>query len=239
VAVAFGLVLLGVLVASYVFFTRRIWFFRDPSHGDVPQDSRQVLSPVYGIVSYIKRVHDGVVMSEKHGEPIVLQEITRERIPFQTGWLVGIAMTALDVHYQYAPIPGEVVRICHVPARVNFPMFDLWEYVRITWFRRSVDLFARKHLLMNERQTFFLENSSVQLVLILIADKFVNKIRTFVREGERVSAGSKLSFIGRGSQVDVFIPYEAVRWCVRPGERVCGPLTVLARVEDSREGTPL
>ncbi len=230
-------VLVGALVMGYVLFTRRVWFYRDPVHRDIPQDPHGVLSPVYGVVSYVKRICDGVVISEKGGERIVLEELTREEVPFRSGWLIGIAMTALDVHYQYAPISGDVVRICHKPARVNYPMFDWWEYIRITWLRKNVDLFARKHALENERQTFFLESPFTKLVLILIADKFVNKIRTFVKEGDRVLAGSKLSFIARGSQVDVFIPFEDVRVCVQPGERVRGPRTVLAFLESAGEAS--
>ncbi|MEM4409207.1 MAG: hypothetical protein QXI19_10755, partial [Candidatus Caldarchaeum sp.] len=83
-------ILLGFLVMGFVFFTRRIWFYRDPEHGEVPQDPYQILSPVYGIVSYVKQVRDGVAVCEKRGERFVLQELVHENMP--RGWLIGIAM---------------------------------------------------------------------------------------------------------------------------------------------------
>src|SRR5207237_936045 len=82
----------------------------------------------------------------KKGERILIEDITKEKWPPEfpqgDGWLIGIAMTALDVHYQYSPLPAKVGEIFHHSHGRNLPMFDLWEYVRITWMRRGVQLFA-------------------------------------------------------------------------------------------------
>ncbi|RMG26067.1 MAG: phosphatidylserine decarboxylase [Armatimonadetes bacterium] len=221
------------LIAAVFLFLRTVWFHRDPKHPNVPQDDEAVRSPVYGIVAYVREVKDGVVLSEKKGETIRIDEITKEETD-GGGYLIGIAMTALDVHYQYAPMPAVVERYEHKPAQANLPMFDFWEYVRITYFRRWVQLWAKRYLLENERQTFWLQGSQFRLALVLIADKFVSKIQTLVSPGSQVQAGDKLSFIGRGSQVDVFLPMtEGVDVLVQPGDRVCGPMTVLARVNSA------
>jgi phosphatidylserine decarboxylase len=63
-----------------------------------------------------------------------------------------------------------------------------------------------------------------------IADKFVNKIDCFVKPGDVVRAGQKLSFISRGSQVDLVLPREGVTIEVKPGQRVIGGVSVIARV---------
>lgn len=230
-----ALVVAVLLAVCFVWYTRKIWFFRDPDHSATPQDDCTIRSPVYGIVSYIKKIQNAEVVCEKQGEKIRIQEITKDdwECPGRDGWLIGIAMTALDVHYQYSPIPATVGKFFHKKTDKNLPMFDLWEYVKITWFRKGVQLFARKYVLENERQTMWLQGERVKLALVLIADKFVNKITTFVDEGDRVPAAGKLSFIGRGSQVDVVICGQPdLQIAVREGQAVKGPNTTLARIPE-------
>lgn len=219
---------IAVLAGAAILFLRTTWFHRDPQHPSVPQRDDIVLSPVYGIVAYVRRVEDGIITAEKKGEEVPLPELTKEGGE-GSGWLIGIAMTALDVHFQYAPFPATVESVHHHTTGRNLPMFDLWEYVRITWFRRWVSLWAKRYLLENERMTFQLRGNNLALWLVLIADKFVDKITPFVQPGDHVAAGAKLSFIGRGSQVDVFLPdTPGLQIAVKAGDRALGPRTVLA-----------
>lgn len=226
---------IAVLWLGGLGFLRYVWFPRDPDHTKTEQDPRAIRAPVYGQVAYIKRVENGNIVTNKLGEQIPIKDITKEDWPTDqpdgNGWLIGIAMTALDVHYQYAPMPGEVGTITHFSCRHNLPMFDFWEYVRITYFRKAVQLFARKYTFENERQTMWINGTDVKVALVLIADKFIDKITTFVGSDLEVRGGSKLSFIGRGSQVDLVIcgcPNLKVK--VAEGQAVYGPLTVLAEL---------
>lgn len=232
------LVILGttaLVAVCFTWYTRHVWFYRDPDHSATPQEDSTIRSPVYGIVSYIRRIENGDVVCDKKGERIRIEEITKDDWDDREkdGWLIGIAMTALDVHYQYSPIPATVGKFFHKTTGKNLPMFDLWEYVKITWLRKGIQLFARKYVLENERQTMWLVGKRVKVALILIADKFVDKITTYVQQGDRVAAGGKLSFIGRGSQVDVAVCGQpGLELAVREGESVKGPLTVLARLPE-------
>lgn len=228
--------LAGLILLSYLFvwYTRRVWFFRDPDHGKSEQDENTILSPVYGIVAYTRRITNGVVESEKKGEKILISDITKDdwpsNCPGGDGWLIGIAMTALDVHYQYASIPGRLVKVTHHQHGRNLPMFDIWEYIQITWFRRWVQLFAKKYVFDNERQTMWIQGKQNKVALVLIADKFVSKITSHKTEGAELTAGEKISFIGRGSQVDVVVcGMPDLRIWVQPGDAVKGPQTILAR----------
>lgn len=234
-------ILLYLLVAAAalfglgVLFLRRVWFHRDPSHPEWGDD-REIRAPVYGRIAYIRQVTAGYVESEKLGERIAVSDITKEDWPDDdpdgNGWLIGIAMTPLDVHFQYAPVAGTMGRIVHHTHGRNLPMFDFWEYVRITWLRRHVQLWAKKYVFENERQTMWIQGSRARVALVLIADKFVSKISTFVAEGARVPAGGKLSFIARGSQVDLLIcGHPELRVEVREGQSAFGPQTVLARIQ--------
>ena len=218
---------------AVVWFLQRVWFYRDPVR-ITPQDQDAVISPCDGQVVYIRRVEDGVIHSEKLGEAIHVTEITHAQWPEQSmpgqGWLIGIYMSPLDVHYNYAPIAGKVTGIEHTGARANLPMVDLWEYIQLTWLRRTVDLFAKRYALENERQTIFIDGR-VKIAMVEIADKFVNKIRTFIEVGDDLRPGQKVSFIERGSQVDLFLFTTDVDFKVSVGDQVYGAKTVIATMK--------
>ncbi len=129
----------GAAVAGAHWFLRKVWFYRDPLRIP-PPDPNLILAPCDGKVVYIRPVSaDGTVFAEKLGRSIPITEITRadwEGVAPE-GWLIGVYMSPLDVHYNYAPIAGTVRRIVYTPARANLPMVDLWEYVSMAWLRRA------------------------------------------------------------------------------------------------------
>jgi len=222
----------GAVVGGANWFLRKVWFYRDPLRVP-PSDDDLILSPCDGKVVYIRPVSaEGTVFAEKLGRPIPIREITRadwESVSPE-GWLIGIYMSPLDVHYNYAPIAGTVSRIVYTPAKTNLPMVDLWEYVSMAWLRRAVDLLGKRYHLENERQTVFLENERVRVAMVEIADKFVNKITTYVSEGDTVCPAQKVSFIERGSQVDLLIFSKSVEILTHTGAQVYGGQTPIARL---------
>ncbi len=233
-------VLMGAsaVVAGANWFLRKVWFYRDPKRVP-PDDPSLILAPCDGKVVYIRPVSaEGTVFAEKLGQAIPITEITRAEWEGVSpeGWLIGIYMSPLDVHYNYAPIEGTVRKIVYTPAKTNLPMVDLWEYVSMAWLRRAVDLLGKRYHLHNERQTLFIENTHVRVAVVEIADKFVNKITTYVQEGEAVRAGQKLSFIERGSQVDLLIFSRAIEILTHTGAQVYGGLTPIATVRSTAHG---
>ena len=226
---------LAAVWAAVLYFLQRIWFYRDPIRITPPGEV--IVSPCDGQVVYIRRVQDGQMTAQKLGESIRVTEITHADWPEGTapgdGWLIGIYMSPLDVHFNYAPIGATVGGIVHNGAKLNLPMVDLWEYIQLTYLRRVVDLFAKRYALENERQTVFLEGTlegqPLKIAMVEIADKFVNKISTFVKVGEAVRPGQKLSFIERGSQVDLLVFAQDIEFLVGVGDQVYGAQTPLAR----------
>ena len=230
---------LGSGIAGANWFLRKVWFYRDPKRV-APTDPDLILAPCDGKVVYIRPVSaEGAVFAEKLGRPIHITEITRTEWEGVSpeGWLIGIYMSPLDVHYNYAPIAGTVRQIVYTPAKANLPMVDLWEYVSMTWLRRAVDLLGKQYHLENERQTMLIENTRVRVAMVEIADKFVNKITTYVRVGETVCPGQKVSFIERGSQVDLLIFTRSVAILTHTGAQVYGGLTPLARLDQKSGGS--
>ncbi len=220
-----------VLIMFGVYFLRSIWFFRDPKR-EPPRKPGVIVSPADGKVIYVKKIQNSEVVTEKLGQKIRVSEITKQdKDRGQNGWLIGVYMSPLDVHYNYAPVSARVEEIVHTQAAVNLPMVDLWEYVKLVYLRRGVDLFAKRFHFVNERNTIFLKNEHLSMVVVEIADKFVNKIDCYVKEGDRLSIGDKISFIKRGSQADVVVFEEDIKIRVKFGDQVYGGETVLAEYE--------
>ena len=228
------LIALAALWLGALLFLRRVWFYRDPQRA--PERTGDVIvAPADGRVVYIKKVEDGAVQAEKLGQKIPLPEIIGCDPEGTDGWAIGIYMSPLDVHFNYCPLPGTVEGIHRVSARLNLPMLDFWEYIKVVWFRKMVDMFARRYHLENERNTIFLDCLGLKLVVVLIADKFVAKIRCFVEPGQVMQYSQKLGFIERGSQVDLVIFADNVEFEVGVNDQVYGGQTVIARLTEPFE----
>lgn len=234
-----GIYVIISLVAVWLaglWFLRNVWFYRDPKRVPESVSAGSIIAPADGRVVYIRRIKHGAVVAEKLGQKILLPEITGDAPPELDGWSIGIYMSPLDVHFNYCPYPGTVERITYTPAKVNLPMLDLWEYVKVVWLRRMVDLFGRKYHLENERNTIFLDCNGIKMAVVLIADKFVSKIKCFVREGQSLTYSQKLGFIDRGSQVDLVILERNVEFLVGINQQVYGGKTLIARMLDTSRG---
>jgi phosphatidylserine decarboxylase len=214
----------------WLWWFRNVFFYRDPERR-IPEGGNLIVSPADGRVMYVCPVKAGEVVSEKIGKKITISELAKTDVRDTQGWLVGIYMTPFDVHFNRAPIPGEIRTLHYHRSGMNLPMVDLWEYVNFTLFRKAVNMFAAPFHLQNERMTMEIRNGSTFCFLILIADQFVNKITRFYQEGQQVKKGEKISFIERGSQTDLFIPREHVSVKVQPGDQVYAGKTVLATID--------
>ena len=212
-------------------FLRRVWFYRDPEMSPEREDDAAIVAPASGRIVYIKKVDEGSMFSEKLGEKIPLPEIMGCESDNKEGWAIGIYMSPLDVHFNYCPYPGSVENIYRKKAKLNLPMLDVWEYIRVVWLRKMVDMFARKYHLENERNTIFLNCDGLKMAVVLIADKFVAKIRCFVENGQELEKSDKLGFIERGSQVDLIIFSNDVEFEVGINQQVYGGKTIIGRVK--------
>ncbi len=219
-----------LIIAGLYVFLRFVWFFRDPVRAPA-LDKDLILSPADGKVIYIYPIKGRSIISVKNGEEISIVELSgNSELPYE-GWAIGIYMSPLDVHFNYSPIEGKVVFWQRITTHFNLPMVDLWEYINLTFLRRWVNLFGKKFHLQNERASLVIENQRLKVGVVEIADKFVNKITPYIKEGEVVKKGQKIGFISRGSQVDVLIFHTNIEILVKEGQQVYGVLTSLARLK--------
>lgn len=219
--------LIALIFLIGLWYYKKVWFFRDPKRIP-PAGKKIILAPADGNVVYIKEFKNGRVVSKKKHEEIEISEITKVS-NYGVGWLIGIYMKPTDVHFNYAPISGQVKKVIYTSAKYNLPMVDLWEYINFVFLHRVVNLWSKKFHLQNERNSIFLENKDLKIVMVEIADKFVNKIDCFIKEEEKVSAGQKISFIKRGSQVDLLIYKKNLDIKVKVGDQVYGSETIISK----------
>ena len=101
---------------------------------------------------------------------------------------VSVFMSVFDVHINRTPIAGVVRRIAYVPGKFLNADLD----------KASED---------NERQHFVVEgDGGVKIGFTQIAGLVARRIMSFVREGQRLTAGERVGLIRFGSRVDVYLP---------------------------------
>jgi phosphatidylserine decarboxylase len=202
------------LIIILLFFTlfflwRFLFFFRNPLRTS-SADANAILSPADGYVLYIRYIQesDTEVFSIKNKWKIYLHELMLLRqsdISFMSGWLIGIVMSPLDVHYNRAPVSGFIRRIGYeFPSslRKNFNMFPALQNL---FFRNEQPYNDCNYLVHNERASYVIENDRFRVFVTQIADKYVRKIVTY-KNNTAISRGEIFGMIRMGSQVDLFIP---------------------------------
>lgn len=218
-----GLVIV-ILGISLYFFWRHLYFFRNPER-KIPAGNN-IVSPADGIIVYVERIKAGIIpVSRKGRDKIELNELTKVSDSIiRDGYLIGVFMSPFDVHVNRAPIAGIVKEIHHFKNN-NVLLLKMW--MRILLGKK--DHFSRyPHILQNERNTVLLMGR-FPVYVVQIADKTVNKVECWVREGEELEKGQRLGMIKMGSQVDVIFPIiDNLRLCVKTGEKVKAGETILA-----------
>lgn len=223
----------ALLWIGIYYYMKQIHFYRDPQRSPDDADPNAIVSPADGRLIYIRQVQDGKIVSEKLGTPIELTEVTKfpGNGELKEGWLMGVYMSPADVHFNYSPMAGRVSAVYRHQAKTNLPMVDRWEYINFMLLHKAVDLFAKRFHFENERATLLIERPDLKTLVVLIADKFVNKIKLHVDEGQSLQKTDKLGFIDRGSQADLFIAKNDIEIIAKVGQKVYGGKTVVARVK--------
>lgn len=189
------------LIAAVVFFTLWvpagiffflltafiIYFFRLPSR--VAPDGNVVISPA-----------DGKVMEVDH-------------IDFdgQDYVKIGIFMSVFNVHVNFAPVSGKVVRTNHkdgqfLPAQ------------------------RPKSSELNEHHDLDIEFKGSIVRVRQIAGLIARRIVCYKKTNDELTKGERIGLIRFGSKVDVFLPAKHVTPTVKPGDKVQGKSSIIGKI---------
>lgn len=122
---------------------------------------------------------------------------------------ISIFLNVFDVHVNRAPIGGDVTSV---------------EYTKGHFLVASRELASSQ----NERNTLTIAGEGTKVGFSQIAGLIARRIVCYKKPGDHVAKGERVGLIKFGSRVDVFLGPE---WeiLVKPGERVAGGSTILAR----------
>ncbi len=220
-------VLAAILAAA---FWRYVWFFRDPLR--TPSNAAGILSPADGRVVYVHRVPRGEdVVVIKRGVRARVRDLLREDSEGEK-LVIGVFMSPLDVHYNRAPVSGQVRFVKHHPARGrNLHMGRM--HARLLLRLRPYYAGSR-HIVENERKVTCIAGEHagelLQVYVVQIGAMTVRGIDTYVQAGDRVERGQTFGMIRIGSQVDLVLPWrDAFTPLVAPGDRVRAGESILVR----------
>ena len=157
----------------------------------------------------------GVVLSPAHGTIDYLDTTAEAHFLNGPARRISIYLSLLNVHVQHAPVSGSVEVLQHFPGR--------WSRA----IRREASL-RNEHLLVG--LSF---GDGRKMVLRLISGIWVRRIVPWISCGQRIVRGERIGLIRFGSRVDVFLPLDA-QVIVKPGDKVRGGETILARFQEQR-----
>jgi len=136
-----------------------------------------------------------------------------EEAPPGTWQQVTIFLSVLDVHINRTPVAGRVSRIDYVPGS----------------FRAAF----RPDAYRNEHSEIWIQHDDSTVVVRQVVGVLARRVVCRLEPGDRVEIGDRIGLMKFGSRMDVFVPPSATI-LVKPGDRVRGGVTVIARLEDTR-----
>lgn len=210
--------------AAGVWYVRSVHRYRDPVRVP-PAELGAVLSPADGVVSFVRRVMSGQIAAEGLNNAVNVQDLLG--VGVADGWLLGIYVGLLDVHYTYQPVSGEVGQVKHTGSRNNVALTSAASAAKFL-AGQPTDLLLGRGTLENERLTMLTKSAQGDVTVTIVAPAPGLNTTSYLREGDQGRAGYKSAFLGNGGLVLVHVPSDLVPQ-VSVGDRVQGAQTVLAR----------
>lgn len=209
------------LAAVYV---RKVHRFRDPVRVLNAQE-HAVVSPADGVVAFVRRVVAGAVQSGPDSRPLPVNALLGE--DGEDGWLLGIMIGPLDVHYTYQPVAGTVSAVTHHEPGRSVRLLNPVAQAGLL-AGRPTDLLASPGLLENGRLGITLHTDAGSVTVTLVAPSGALDAMPYVKEGDRARAGYKLAFVPQGGLVALHLP-ASLAPLVSVGDHITGMQTVIAR----------
>lgn len=153
----------------------------------------------------------GLVVAPAHGTVDIIDEIEEPVVMKGRCRRVSIFLSVFNVHVQQAPVSGRVTLVRHNPG----------QFLNALKAESATD---NENVLIGFDAT---EPGRGPVGVRLLAGLIARRIIPWVKTGETVSKGERISLIQFGSRVDIYLPLTA-RVEVKMGDVVVGGETVVA-----------
>ena len=153
----------------------------------------------------------GLVVSPGHGKVDVVDHL--DDAPFMGGpcHRISIFLSVLDVHVQNAPVSGKIACVVHTPGKFVSAL-------------RADSAIYNENVLIGFDST---ETAGEKIGLRLIAGVLARRIVPFVKVGDELARGERVSLIQFGSRCDLYLPLQ-YQIKIKPGDKVAGGETIMA-----------
>lgn len=190
----FGILpMLNIVISALLLFFFA-YFFRNPPRKVYIDDPSLVVAPADGTIVVVETTDE-------------LEYFGDKRIQ------VSIFMSVFNVHANWYPIKGTVIKSVHHSGR-------------------HMAAFLPKSSHENERSTVVLESEGkTQILVRQIAGALARRIVTYAHAGKNCHLNEHLGFIKFGSRVDLFFPI-GTEIFVQVGESTTGNETIIARLAE-------
>jgi phosphatidylserine decarboxylase len=156
-------------------------------------------------------VGPGLVVSPGHGKVDVVDHLTTSEFMGGPCHRISIFLSVVNVHVQNAPMSGTVTSIVHTEGEfISALKLDCAD--------------CNENVLIGFAST---ETPGEKVGLRLIAGLIARRIVPFVKVGDVVSRGDRISLIQFGSRCDLYLPL-SYKIRTKLGDKVVGGETVLA-----------
>lgn len=174
---------------------------------------------VFGVVvnffRYPPRVFQGDmlhdVIAPSDGTIVCLEEVYEPDVFKDQRLMVSIFMSVTNVHAQWCPLAGQVLRAEHEDGR----------------FKKA---YLPKASSENERSTIVIKSDAGPTILMRqVAGAVARRIVTYLEAGDRSEVNAELGFIKFGSRIDLYLPV-GTEVCVKMKDTVRGNITTIAKI---------
>ena len=156
----------------------------------------------------------GLVVSPGHGKVDVVDHLDDSSYGGGPCHRISIFLSVIDIHVQNAPISGKIGCVVHTPGKF-------------------ISALETDSAIYNENVLIGFDSSETageKIGLRLIAGVLARRIVPFVKTGDELARGERISLIQFGSRVDLYLPL-AAKIKVKIGDRVVGGETIMATLE--------
>ena len=195
----------------YLFYIFR--FLRDPQRTAI-NDNSKFISPANGkIIQILERNQTEIPVIKKHYQ--AFKTFTDDVA--DSGYLISIMMTPLDVHYQRAPLSAELIRQTHTD----------WKFLNATKLNQLNNV-----VFENERNEMLRQTDSwLKFKVIQIAGKLARRIVPMTKLDSTVNQWDTIWLIKFWSQVTMILPKNDIDILAKVWDIVIDWETVLANVK--------
>lgn len=157
---------------------------------------------------------ENTIVSSADGKIVAIEEVYEGEYFKDNRLLVSVFMSPFNVHANWFPINGRVLKSVHHDGRF-------------------MGAYLPKSSTENERSTVVIESEDGkhQLLLRQVAGAMARRIVTYAQEGDTGHIDDHLGFIKLGSRVDLYLPL-GTEVLVKMDEKVTGNQTVIGKFKN-------